>query len=291
MNQSTNPAPSRDIPLTLEVIKTYICPEATEQEAYYFLQLCRAQNLNPFLREVYLIKYGSEPATIVVGKETFTKRAARLPVYDGFRAGIIVRAADKMIYREGAFMAATEVLLGGWAEVYRKDQSHSYRSEVSLAEYLRRTKDGQPTRAWREMPATLIRKVALVQALREAFPDELGGIYSPEEMPIQGSLPEYEYGQPPHPVVIEEPPVPSPSITPPQRKEAITPAQQKAIHSIADKLKIQDLSGLIYEALTHGLPEEERANIPPITSTKELTKQQASQVIEYLNAKQKEVTK
>ena len=40
---------------------------------------------------------------------------------------------------------------------------------------------------WQKMPATMIRKVALVQALREAIPEEFGGLYSPEEMPIDDS--------------------------------------------------------------------------------------------------------
>ena len=37
--------------LTMDIIKQYICPLATEQECYMFLQLCKAQGLNPFLRE------------------------------------------------------------------------------------------------------------------------------------------------------------------------------------------------------------------------------------------------
>jgi len=61
------------------------------------------------------------------------------------------------------------------------------KAEVSLKEYIRFSKKGEPTRSWREMPATMIKKVALVQALREAFPDVYGGVYSPEEMPIEPS--------------------------------------------------------------------------------------------------------
>lgn len=182
--------------LNLEIIKRYICPRATDQEAFTFLQLCKAQGLNPFLREAYLIKYGDENATIVVGKDTFTKRADRIPQYDGFKAGIIILSNDKVLYREGSFLVTGETLLGGWAEVFRKDRSTPFRNEVSLTEYERRKKDGSLMSSWRTMPATMIRKVPLVQSLREAFPDEFGGMYSPEEMPIDASaLPIYNYGE------------------------------------------------------------------------------------------------
>lgn len=190
--------PARKIDLTMEEVKRYICPEATEQEAYVFLKLCEAQGLNPFLREAYLIKYGTEKATIVTGKDTFTKRADRLPQYDGFKAGIIILSNKQVSYREGSFTVAGETLLGGWAEVFRKDRTQPFRNEVSISEYERHKKDGTLMSNWKSMPATMIRKVALVQSLREAFPDEFGGIYSPEEMPIDTTImPTYAKGQPP----------------------------------------------------------------------------------------------
>jgi phage recombination protein Bet len=180
--------------LSMDMIKKYVCPKATDQEAFTFLQLCKAQNLNPFLKEAYLVKYGEEPASIVTGKDTFTKRADRLPQYDGFKAGIIVLDnSNQVTYREGSFMVAGEKLLGGWAEVFRKDRSQSFRNEVSLTEYERRKNDTTLMPDWKTMPATMIRKVALVQSLREAFPDEFGGMCSPEEMPVDSSaLPVYE---------------------------------------------------------------------------------------------------
>lgn len=202
--------------LTPALIKKYICPVATDQEIYMFFQLCKVQNLNPFLREAYLIKYGTEKATIVVGKETFTKRADSLPMNDGFSAGIIVIANDKQVtYREGALIVTGETLLGGWATAYRNDRSHPIRAEVSMKEYVRCNKEGKPTKAWQEMPATMIRKVALVQALREAYPSEFGGMYTPEEMPIDTSnMPDYKMGQD----------ITPPSIPMPQRRSEATQA-------------------------------------------------------------------
>ena len=203
--------------LSVEIIKKYICPKATDQEAYMFMQLCNLQGLNPFLREAYLIKYGDEAATIITGKDTFTKRADKLPQYDGFKAGIIVVDNSKQCqYREGSFLAPGETLLGGWAEVFRNDRSHSFRNEVSIEEYARKKKDGSLMSNWKSMPATMIRKVPLVQSLREAFPDEFGGMYSPEEMPVDASaLPIYTEGK-------------APIITVQDAKEPVKQPQKKA---------------------------------------------------------------
>jgi len=164
--------------LSLADIKEYICPSATDQEAFMFLKLCQARNLNPFLKEAYLIKYGGGPATIVVGKDAFTRRAEEHPQFDGFRAGIIVCTGEdrKLEWREGTFLMKGEELVGAWAEVFRKDRSHPFKSAVSRAEY----DTGKSN--WQRMPATMLRKVSLVQALREGFASEFSGMYDQSEM-------------------------------------------------------------------------------------------------------------
>jgi len=151
--------PQGKVELSPEIIRRYLVNgngKVTDQEVMMFLQLCRYQKLNPFLREAYLIKYGDEPATIVTGKETFTKRAASIPDCNGWIAGVVVLKDGKIVYRPGSLVLKDEKLVG------------------------------TPNRQWRRMPGTMIRKVALVQALREAFPTEFGGLYSPEEMAQAG---------------------------------------------------------------------------------------------------------
>lgn len=178
--------------LTTQDIVSYLCPNATEKEAIIFLRLCQARGLNPFLNEAYLIKYGSnDPAQIVVGKETFTRRAELSQAVDGFEAGIIVRTENgSMERRTGTFMLPEETLLGGWAKVYRNDKTIPYSHEVAIAEYIGRKRDGTVTKFWREKPATMIRKVALVQVLREALPSEFSGMYDAAEVNIVDA--EYE---------------------------------------------------------------------------------------------------
>ena len=91
----------------------------TNGEINMFLSLCKFQKLNPFLKEVYLIKYGSSPATMVVGKEVLLKRAMRSPKYQGSQAGVVVVGQDgEFKEREGTFILDGEQLVGGWAKVF-----------------------------------------------------------------------------------------------------------------------------------------------------------------------------
>ena len=181
----------QQIKLSPQIVKDYLVSgnkdRVTMQELVMFLNLCKFQGLNPWLREAYIIKYGNEPATIVTGKEAFEKRAEAHPQHDGHQAGVIViNAEGEMEHRRGAcFVKEQETLVGGWAEVWRKDHQHSTYVEVSFDEYCGRKADGSPNRQWSTKPATMIRKVALVQALREAFPQTFGGMYSAEETGLE----------------------------------------------------------------------------------------------------------
>ena len=111
------------------------------------------------------------------------KRGENNPAYDGIDSGIIVfnDETGEIDHRTGTFYLPGEKLVGGWAEVFRKDRSHSTRIEVGFDEYAGRKKDGSLNSQWSKKPATMIRKVAQVQALREAFPSNLTGLYTAEE--------------------------------------------------------------------------------------------------------------
>ena len=174
------------ISLSLDIVKRYLVSGdgvISDQEAYMFLNMCRYQNLNPFLREAYCIKFGNKPATMVVGKDTFIKRARHRSDFDGFQAGVIVKTqTGEVKEREGSFNVAGEAILGGWAKVYVKGYSVPFYSAVLWQEYCGKKADGKLNSMWASKPATMIRKVALSQALREAFPDDLGGLYEPEEI-------------------------------------------------------------------------------------------------------------
>lgn len=177
--------------LSPQIVRDYLVSGDKErvslQEIVMFINLCKYAGLNPWLKEAYRIKYGNEPATMVVGKEAFTKRAEKAPGFDGYEAGVILMSSNELVYRKGTLKLPEEMLVGGYAEVFRKDRSHSYRIEVSFDEYAGRKKDGTLNSQWSKKPATMIRKVALVQALREAFPEDLSGLYSEEEAGMEES--------------------------------------------------------------------------------------------------------
>lgn len=179
--------------LSATTVKNYIAPGATDQEVLYFIELCKAQKLNPFVRDAYLVKYGSQPAQIIVGKDVFLKKAGENPNFNGLKAGIVV--VDKngdVKEREGSLKVPGDELIGGWCEVYLKNREYPTKCLVSLDEYIQKKKDGTVNSMWSSKPCTMIRKVAQSQALREAFPNELRGLYEKEEMGIDTKLPEKE---------------------------------------------------------------------------------------------------
>jgi phage recombination protein Bet len=170
---------SAAIELTPKTIKAYINQYATDQEIALFLNQCAMFQLNPFKREIYLIKYSTkDPATFVVGYEVYLKRAERSDKWNGLESGTIVEGEN----------------LKAWAKVYRKDWTAPLYHEVYLDEYIQYKDEWQdgaktgkkvPTKFWASKPKTMLKKVAISQAFRMAFPDEFAGMpYTAEEMPV-----------------------------------------------------------------------------------------------------------
>lgn len=169
-----------DVTLSPSIVRDYLVrgnsKEVTGQEIAMFLNLCKFQHLNPFLNEAFIVKFGDKPAQLITSKEAFMKRAESHPQYNGLKAGVIVVNNNGVEFRNGAFTVPDfDQLVGGWCEVYRKDRDIPVRVEISLSEFSK----GQST--WKTMPATMIRKTAIVNALREAFPETLGALYTEDD--------------------------------------------------------------------------------------------------------------
>lgn len=147
----------------MKLITDVVARGATPDELKLFLYRCENLGLDPLKPgQIYFIKYGSGPGTIVVGIEGFRTRAAKTGKLSGINRGALRDSEGKLV--------------GAFAEVHRSDWSHPAREEVPLAEY--NTGKGN----WTKMPETMIKKVAEAAALRMAFPDDLGGVYTKEEM-------------------------------------------------------------------------------------------------------------
>lgn len=149
--------------------------ELTDQEKKQFIQIATSFQLNPFKREVYCVPYGSgqyRSLSILVGYEVYLKRAERTGLLDGWRAWIDGSGEDGKAI----------------VEIWRKDWSKPFIHEVFWKEAAQRKRDGTLTSFWKKQPKFQLKKVAISQAFRMAFPDELGGMaYDPAELPEEMS--------------------------------------------------------------------------------------------------------
>lgn len=175
------------VKLSPQIIKDYLTngQAITMPEFKMFTELCKAKKLNPFLKQAYIIKFGNSPATIVVSKDVFLQRANNNPTYDGKENGVITKDKDNgtITERNGAFCPMNEEIVGGWCKVYRKDRKYAEYVSVSIEECAKKKSNGELNTNWTSQKGTMIEKVAISRALRNAFPDEFSGMYIEEEMP------------------------------------------------------------------------------------------------------------
>ena len=211
--------------LTPNMVKAYLTNgdgRVTDQEVAMFINLCKYQELNPLVKDAYLIKYGNQPATIVTSKDAIMKRAMRNPRYVGHQAGVIVLnpRTGELEYRTGALVLKEEELVGGWAKTFVEGYNVPIETTVGFEEYAGRKKNGELNSMWAKMAGVMIRKVALVASLREAFPEQLQGMYASEEMNtdiddtmVTVDIPEDEIPQPvPEPQQVEVVTIPEPEL-------------------------------------------------------------------------------
>lgn len=167
---------------TFQDVKKYFDPQnlLTEKQVGQALSLIKGRNLNPLANEVYIVAYrkknGGTEFSLIVSKEAFLKRASQNPNYEGFEAGVVVVDNEGVMHeRKGALMLPGDTLVGGWARVYHKN------FKVPVEIFVGREEYDKKQSTWNTMPATMIRKTALVNALREAFPEDLGNMYTEDD--------------------------------------------------------------------------------------------------------------
>ena len=172
----------QEVKLSYQIVRDFLTKgggQVTDQDLVQFISICKFNQLNPFLNEAYLVKFGSSTAQMIVSKEALMKRADACENYEGIQAGVIVIRDKCQLELEGCFFMPTDELVGGWAKVYRIDRKFPIVSRVNLSEYDKKQS------IWNEKKSTMIAKIAKVQALREAFPAQLGAMYTQEETGIK----------------------------------------------------------------------------------------------------------
>lgn len=231
----------------------------TEGEVMMFMAMCKAQKLNPFVNgEVYLIKFGNDPAQMVIGYDTYKRRADDNPSFLYKESGIVVQRGNEIVKKEGACLYPTESLIGGWCRVHkiRNDKEVVTYKEVSFAEYNKKRS------LWNSLPCTMIEKVAVSQALREAFPTDYEGLYTAAEVSSYEPVPDEDKKD--DPVVVDL------VISQADRKEMFRVAQErygqeegnKAIKRLLDDYGLESTSGMkysVYEKIMQELTAEEEA--------------------------------
>ncbi len=196
-----------------EVIKTLqatVAQGLTTPEFMLFVEHCKGTGLNPFKKEVWAIKgkgyqnnrgeWVEGKLQIMTGVNGFYAIANNHPLFDGLETGFVGVNGEylPMTYPKQDY-------IGAWCKVYRKDRRIPIEAVAMLEEYDKsKTEAKYPDKGiWHTMKRIMIVKCAESLGLRKAFPQELNGMYTAEEMP-------HEYSQP---TVVQEVKKPVPQAT------------------------------------------------------------------------------
>lgn len=160
----------------VQTVKEVYAKGATDTELKLFLQTAKRTGLDPFARQIYCIKrYDSSQQKTVMSTQVsidgFRLIADRTGAYVPSKEPTYTFDADGQLESATAYI---KKLVGGtWHEVS---------ATAFFSEYVQKTKDGTPNSMWKKMPRLMLAKCAESLVLRKAFPAELSGLYTPEEM-------------------------------------------------------------------------------------------------------------
>jgi phage recombination protein Bet len=157
-------------PDQVQLISSTIAPGCTNDELRLFAYACQRTGLDPFSKQIYAIKRGGK-LTIQAGIDGLRAIAERTGQLDGSETYWCGEEGDwRDVWLSSKPPAAAKTI------VHRKGSNHAFVGVARFADY----NAGQGL--WAKMPAAMIAKCSEALALRKAFPADMSGVYTTDEM-------------------------------------------------------------------------------------------------------------